>query len=157
MKQCGGPCGLVKPLEDFASDRRMATGRQSWCRLCTSERNKSLAAEETQEDRDRRNERRRARYDSDARAQARQENLDRVRESERRHQLRRYGLTIEQYDQMVEDQDGCCAICGGEVDRLRVDHDHETGGVRGLLCHGCNTALGLMADDPERLLAAGGM
>lgn len=65
---------------------------------------------------------------------------------------------------MVEAQDGLCAICGrpettrscasGEPRRLSVDHDHVTGQVRGLLCHGCNVAIGHFGDDVEVLLSA---
>jgi len=57
----------------------------------------------------------------------------------------RYGLTLEDYDRMLEDQDGKCAICG-DIEpsgrRLAVDHDHHTGNIRGLLCLRCNTRLG---------------
>lgn len=65
-----------------------------------------------------------------------------------------YGLTREQVDLMIEAQDGRCAICASTPDRLHVDHDHVTGRVRGMLCGRCNRALGLMADEPDRLEAA---
>lgn len=64
---------------------------------------------------------------------------------------------------MLVQQDGLCRICrrperalgrSGRVRPLSVDHDHDTGKVRGLLCHGCNTALGKFNHDPEWLLAA---
>lgn len=65
---------------------------------------------------------------------------------------------------MLAAQDGVCAICrNGEASksnrghrrrRLTVDHDHETGQVRGLLCSGCNLALGGFRDSPDLLLAA---
>jgi Recombination endonuclease VII len=63
------------------------------------------------------------------------------------------GVSKEQYASLFEIQKGCCAICG-EVEkgkRLCVDHDHKTGRVRGLLCHGCNFMLGHAKDCPERL------
>ena len=62
-----------------------------------------------------------------------------------------YGLTREKYDEMLLEQSGKCAICGGDVD-LEIDHDHETGKVRGLLCGNCNKALGLIKDNPETAL-----
>lgn len=70
-----------------------------------------------------------------------------------------YGLTPEQYDELVLAQDGVCAIChkickSGKA--LSVDHDHTSGQVRGLLCTKCNTALGMLDDDRillERALA----
>ena len=61
-----------------------------------------------------------------------------------------YGLTLEQYDKMVEDQGEVCAICG-EINvsghRLLVDHDHKTGKVRGLLCYRCNFGMGFIDDE----------
>jgi hypothetical protein len=67
----------------------------------------------------------------------------------------RYRLTLEEYQEMVAQQQGCCKICGREVENLVVDHKHdETQKVRGLLCDACNQALGLMDDDGKRILAA---
>jgi hypothetical protein len=73
--------------------------------------------------------------------------------------LKKYGLTPEQYDEMFAAQDGRCAACGQEethrnqfgVVRLAVDHDHDSGRVRGLLCARCNRALGLLGDDASRV------
>ena len=78
------------------------------------------------------------------------------------YRRRHYGITPEQYEAMVEAVGGLCAICGqperatrrGEIRGLNVDHDHDTGAVRGLLCSNCNTAIGLLRDDPVRLQAA---
>jgi hypothetical protein len=53
----------------------------------------------------------------------------------------RYGLTLEAVEQMKADQGGVCAICAAILIRPHIDHDHETGRVRGLLCHACNIAL----------------
>ena len=55
---------------------------------------------------------------------------------------RRYGLTTEQVEAMRATQDGACAICEAKPERLSIDHCHETGRVRGLLCAPCNRALG---------------
>lgn len=62
-----------------------------------------------------------------------------------RHLLRTYAISIEQYEEMLAAQDDRCAICRKappEGRRLAVDHDHDTGRVRGLLCTACNAALG---------------
>jgi hypothetical protein len=64
---------------------------------------------------------------------------------------RKYGITIEYYDSMVEQQRGLCAICLKKPEKLHVDHSHETGIVRALLCHKCNTSLGLLQEDAEIL------
>lgn len=65
--------------------------------------------------------------------------------------LAKYGIDIETYERMVEDQRGGCAACGATGKQLHVDHDHATGRVRALLCGGCNVALGQCHEDPERL------
>jgi hypothetical protein len=82
---------------------------------------------------------------------------------DRDHYLRyRYGITLADYEAMYAAQDGKCAICHGEqwtflrgrkrqpYSTLYVDHDHATGKVRALLCHGCNTAVGLLRENHER-------
>jgi hypothetical protein len=70
----------------------------------------------------------------------------------------KYGLTKEAYDDLVESQGNKCAICESPPDgrwgRLMVDHDHETGEVRGLLCCNCNWALGHLKDDPDLISKA---
>jgi recombination endonuclease VII len=53
----------------------------------------------------------------------------------------KYGITIEQYEQMAETQNRLCKICKKQKLRLVVDHDHDTGRIRGLLCDNCNLAL----------------
>jgi hypothetical protein len=82
-----------------------------------------------------------------------------------RSRARAHGLTVSVYKEKWAEQDGRCAICRteetvrgstGRVRRLAIDHDHESGEVRGLLCHACNVALGLFDDDPELLEAAAG-
>lgn len=69
-----------------------------------------------------------------------------VRCARSRQYMRRYGIDLDTYEQMVADQKSRCAICRSlPVNRaLCVDHDHETGEVRGLLCHSCNTGLGFI-------------
>ena len=73
------------------------------------------------------------------------------------HLRRQYGISIAQYDLLMQKQGGCCAICSGvnpDGKKLSVDHDHKTNRVRGLLCNNCNRGLGKFDDDPERLHAA---
>lgn len=65
--------------------------------------------------------------------------------------LYKYGITAEEYDVMLAQQGGVCAICKAPptTRRLAVDHDHETGKIRGLLCSRCNPALGMLLDKIE--------
>lgn len=73
-----------------------------------------------------------------------------------------HGITLEDFHRMYESQRGLCAICGqpqtrvcrGKVLPLYIDHDHKTGRARGLLCAPCNTAIGLLEEDPERFQKA---
>jgi hypothetical protein len=64
-----------------------------------------------------------------------------------------HGITMEKYDTLLLQQGGKCAICRKTV-QLSIDHDHNTGKVRGLLCKRCNSGLGFFADEPERLQTA---
>jgi len=71
--------------------------------------------------------------------------------------LKKYGMTLEDYDKMFELQGGKCAICGDENSKnsiskhLFIDHDHDTKKVRGLLCHHCNAAMGHAGENINRL------
>jgi hypothetical protein len=63
----------------------------------------------------------------------------------------RYGITVENYNQMLVSQDGVCSICKGINSNgkpLFIDHNHETGKVRELLCTTCNSAIGLLKENP---------
>jgi len=75
------------------------------------------------------------------------------------HLKRTYGITLAEYDTMLEQQEGCCKVCGtdepgGGNGRFSVDHNHATGEVRGLLCNGCNLGIGHLQDSPAVLLKA---
>ncbi len=87
------------------------------------------------------------------------ENPEKVRRQERNTQLKHdFGITLVEYEQMLADQDYKCAICkrpaGYEGKDLAVDHDHETGSVRGLLCGKCNPMIGFSGDSIATLAAA---
>lgn len=68
---------------------------------------------------------------------------------------RNYGMTLEEYEARLEAQSGRCAICRDEPTkkRLHVDHNHQTGAIRDLLCEWCNHAIGKAREDPARLRA----
>lgn len=66
----------------------------------------------------------------------------------------KYGITANQYDQMLDERGPRCPICGTVNDNPRIDHCHKTGKVRGLICNRCNIGLGLFLDNPRALLRA---
>ncbi len=99
------------------------------------------------------NGRRRERLETDP------EYRERVRASSarngRKRQLKKYGISVEDYDAMLMQQGGVCRICKRQSRRrLIVDHCHKTDKVRGLLCLKCNSALGFYGDDPRLTRAA---
>lgn len=68
---------------------------------------------------------------------------------------RKYGITMDEYNAMLESQNGRCAICHQEKsETLAVDHDHKTGKVRGLLCSHCNQVIGFAEDNVELMESA---
>lgn len=75
---------------------------------------------------------------------------------------RTYGITADEYYDILKDQDGKCSICESKnvnssrvsSGKLFIDHCHDTGKVRGLLCHKCNYAIGMLNDDVDLLQKA---
>lgn len=118
-------CGEERPLSAFRKEPRNKSGRRGSCNLC-------------------RNARRRAQYDPDRKRADNQKNAWKVR-------AWRYGSSEDELLALLAEQDGCCAICDRVMKKPCVDHDHETGQVRGLLCHACNNILGLANDSLYRL------
>jgi|ERR1035437_2687384 hypothetical protein len=86
-------------------------------------------------------------------------NREKVLTAYKKHDLKRhYGMTPESWSIMFEAQGRACAVCksifpGRKTGHWSTDHDHTTGIVRGILCTGCNVALGQAKDDPQRLRA----
>jgi formate dehydrogenase maturation protein FdhE len=157
IKKCS-VCGDEKPHTEFHKVR--ANGRvypQGRCKPC----NTAYMARYRVSNRDKV---RQIVRDSVRRAQS-----DPVRARKRLHAALRFsfGIGVEDYDRMVFEQGGACAICGctpsigmaktgsrRKHSRLCVDHDHTTGKVRGLLCHDCNTGIGFMRDSADSLRRA---
>lgn len=157
MKRCS-KCGEIRPLSEFYKAKGTRDGLRGDCRSCFQARAKARYPLV----RDRAIVRSR---------QWREDNIEQFRENQRRmrsnpefkersragHLLRKYGLSLEQYDDLLATQGGVCAICKRPPQgtfSLHVDHDHRTGRVRGLLCFRCNNALGDLDDDPSLLRAA---
>ncbi len=95
----------------------------------------------------------------DAQREWKRRNPEATRLQQRRYYLRKkYGVTLEWYDAKLAEQNGRCAICGSTDPGLWkdfvVDHDHETAKTRDLLCTFCNSALGMLRDDPALAMKA---
>lgn len=149
---------MIKPYDDFYGCAGMRDGYRSDCRACNLEakhqrylKDRASAIARTkrwqQANADRVNASQRAR-------RAKPEVKRRAREE---HLKRKFGMTIEQYDAMLEAQGGGCLICGRpprEDISLHVDHDHSTGEIRGILCFRCNNALADLQEDQLLLLKA---
>lgn len=170
-KICTG-CKEEKDLEEFHKQKGGKLGRYSRCKVCV----KDYDALRHSSNKDEINERIRVsrlpggtQYESYVARTNRNNEAKRASpdyaEINKRNNLRRYNITLEQYNQMREDQNYTCAICPkheSELTRgLQVDHDHNccpgSGScgkcIRGLLCHGCNTTLGAVGDSTTILLA----
>ncbi len=127
-------CKVKKPRDDFYADLSKKNGLRPECKKCTRQRV----------------------------AEYRQRNPEKVKQgyhryntSEHGRKIRRvlklrtqYKLTPKQHGQIYLDQNGCCALCDEPVayEKINTDHDHDTGKVRGLLCHRCNMGLGFWGD-----------
>lgn len=136
MKACTG-CKETKPLSDFFRDKRHPTKYMPRCKSCKAQYFRNWKKRNPGFDR--------RRY------------LENKPHEQERHLIRKYGVTLVRYQEMLDDQNGKCAICGKPEPihkKLDVDHDHATGEVRGLLCTSCNRVLGHAHDSVDRLLAA---
>ncbi len=138
-------CGVEKPLSEFHSCTNLVSGVNPACKVCENERRRKWRNEHADQIKTRQPHYRRT-YKS--------RHPERQRASERRQSLKKkFGISIEQYDKMLELQAFGCAICRAVSDksgrRLAVDHDHKTGRLRGLLCTNCNTAVGLLDESPH--------
>ena len=69
--------------------------------------------------------------------------------------LYKFNISLVQYDRMLAEQNGCCAICGRHQSEfktaLAVDHNHQTGEIRGLLCRSCNSGIGYLVVDKHNI------
>lgn len=106
-------CGTHKPLDDFHRSSSAKDGKASWCKKCVNS--------------------------------TRRDNRKRTYtpENKRKWQIKtRYGMTVAQVDAMHAAQGGSCAVCRKPISKFHIDHNHNTGKVRGLLCHRCNVMIG---------------
>ena len=132
MRTCA-KCGVRKPLTDYHRNKSGKDGRRELYKIYQSNYSKNRRASWTQEERQR---------DRDYHRNA--------------WLLRKYGISVVEYEKLLVNQDGVCAICHLPPDSefLVVDHNHLTGKIRGLLHRWCNSFIGLLQDDPKLLRAA---
>lgn len=162
MKRCTA-CDEVLPTAMFLPKGKTRRGLRPECRTCTKLRDQAVYQNSrerhlahSRKQRGVLDDETRRRYAGPGRRR-RKDDPEWRRRQDLERTARRYGLTVDDYDVMLAAQGGGCAICGAppsESRRHHIDHDHETGVVRGLLCSNCNTAMGRFGDDPERLMEA---
>lgn len=123
-------CKIKKSTDKFYTDKRAKDKVCSQCKECMINHRKTPIGKEVKKN-----------------ATKRYQKTLRGKEIKRGTRLKyEYGITLEQYDKLLESQGGVCAICGtdtpGGMGRFHIDHDHKTGKIRGLLCNKCNPLLG---------------
>lgn len=122
-------CKVEKPLTDFYKDKSFKSGYRANCKICKDVSTYAWRAANKEK------------YNENMRSM-RANNKDMFKNIDLK---RTYGITLEDYNRMLTEQDNKCKICGktntSTKRTLAVDHCHETGQIRGLLCYGCNRAL----------------
>ena len=122
-------CKIEKHVDEFYPSSSIKSGYRSECILCTKAKSKKYPKSKEQ-----------------------------IRRTRLKHS---YGITLEEYNKMFIEQGGVCDICKnpqtvqnfkGITSSLAVDHDHNTGKIRGLLCSNCNTGIGFFEEDEKRIL-----
>ena len=132
-------CGETKPLDAFVADKTRPNGRRHKCKACAAAYYRSWQER-----------------NPDEAARVRREAVRRYTQKIG-WRKRRYGLSPEQFEEHREAQEDACAICRrpfSVVGEICVDHIEGTKFVRGLLCHHCNRAIGLLGHDPETIARA---
>ena len=172
MKRCP-ECGVEKPISDFSRNAARSDGLQFYCKICFSRRGAEAY---------RRRQARLGKsvrispevpdgyrwcpgcqkaqpltnwHKNRTQASGLVSKCKECRKPEGHadHLRRTYGITVEEHDRLLAQQDGKCAVCGDD-NPTHTDHDHVSGKVRGLLCGRCNLGIGLFLDDPVRMEAA---
>lgn len=148
VKQCS-KCRQSKGLECFSKSPKNKDGLQYQCKQCAKEYRQQWAKTINPG------------RDAEYRAN-RSEHYKKLRQeyAPRKYYYDiayRYGISPEKFEELWQSQGGSCGICGlqfaekptRKLDRANIDHCHETGTVRGLLCLKCNTGLGALGDNQE--------
>lgn len=135
VKVCN-KCQEEKPLSDFHKNKATKDGHQYFCKECSNQRCLDDYHDKVNKEP--------------------HHNADRSK----RQACKKYGITTDQYDEMLAKQNNRCAICETHISELKnktnfcIDHNHETMAVRGLLCGPCNAGMGMLGDNIEGLQRA---
>jgi hypothetical protein len=149
-------CNTEKPLSDYYTHCKSRDRHLNKCKLCCSEYSKQHHIRT--EERRRKNYRERSEEKKlltiEKRKLYRKKNADKMKSWSLK---KSYGITLHDYNEMLINQNGVCAICNKQeqsldwrtksIRNLAVDHHHGTNKIRGLLCMNCNTAIGLLKED----------
>lgn len=149
MKKKCATCSKIKPLSEFYKCKKAKDGHNSWCKPC-----QKIYVKEYHKKHKIKQHKLNKIY--------RENNKNKIRTRQKRwcvsprgkklvkaQQIKYlYDLTLDEHKQIYIDQNGQCAICGipTAYDKIKTDHDHKTGKVRGLLCHRCNALLAGLDD-----------
>jgi len=155
MKKCN-KCGEQKPLSEFHKKKANKDGLQNACKICRIVENNYQYSK---------NKPKRLIWQKDYYKNNTENVLDygknwrkcNKNNTENYDLIKKYGMTSAQKTKMIISQNNCCAICKLEFKDKRhthVDHCHTTGKIRSILCHGCNTGIGLLKESPKILKSA---
>jgi hypothetical protein len=163
-------CEISKPLTEFSARASCRDGLDTHCKSCKSELTKAYYLTHKEHCADygkiyyavnQSSISRRAKEWRESHKEKTAEYSKKYYQAHKRESMacdiaKNYGISIDQYEAMLLEQNGVCAICHKAPDkrRLNIDHDHKTGLVRGLLCIKCNRAIGLLKDDTDLLQSA---
>ena len=117
-------CLETKPLDAFYKNAARKDGHQTMCKECEKEASRKHWHSLTTD------------------------------EKREKHYRRFYNIGVEAVTELLKAQDGCCGICGDVLVDFHIDHNHDTGEVRGILCSCCNTGLGKLKDSVSVLSSA---
>jgi hypothetical protein len=126
-------CKVERPLKDYYNNLREKGGKYPTCKNCMDKQHYVYAK------------------------------TKKGKQAIKKARLKKYGISLEKYMDLLYKQKGVCAICkqpetkicrGGTIGSLAVDHDHNTEEIRGLLCNACNRGIGYMRDNPDLLRKA---
>lgn len=123
-------CEELKERSEFYKWKSRQDGLTAYCKFCFNKKNKGWMKENP-------------------------DKLPTLDEKRNSHRKRKFGLSKEEYDQMLIDQNNQCAICKRKIGReAAVDHCHTTNKIRGLLCRSCNLGLGAFKDNMDTIRKA---